>query len=263
MKILFLGDLVSPKAIQAAETMIRKIRREKSIDIVIANAENVHSRNGLKREQFDALRMAGIDVVTLGNHAWDNDKIYDFIDDHPMLVRPFNFPPGSPGQGVYITDAAHRQLAVVVAMGNIYVSTLPSPFLGIDAILEELENEGVRHIIVEIHAEASAEKTAFAHYLDGRVSAVLGTHTHVPTADERILPGGTAFQTDVGMTGPYHSVIGMDADLSMKRFLTQRRVRYEQAETDDYIFNAVYLELNDSGQATYIERIQERLQGIK
>lgn len=259
MNVLFLGDLVSPAAIDVASLMLRKLRRELKLDLVIAEGENIHTRNGITESQYEALRMAGVDVVTLGNHAWDQTKIYDFIDDHPTLIRPFNYPPETPGRGVCITEAAHRQVAVIVAMGNVHISHLPSPFLGIDALIQDLHAEGVRHIIVDIHAEASAEKMAMGYYLDGHVSAVLGTHTHVATADEQILPQGTGYQTDVGMTGAKHSVIGMAIDVAIQRFVTQRHVRYAQPKTEDYLFNATFLQLDDQGACTSIKRIQENL----
>lgn len=257
MNILFLGDLVSPASIDVVTKMLRKIKQEHRPDLVIADGENIHTRNGITQTQYEALRMAGVDVVTLGNHAWDHNKIYEFIDDQPMLLRPYNYPPGTPGRGICLTEAAYRQVAVVVAMGNVHVSHLPSPFLDIERVIEDLRAEGVHHIIVEIHAEASAEKMALGYYLDGRVSAVLGTHTHVATADARILPQGTAYQTDVGMTGPLHSVIGMDIDIAIQRFTTQRHVRYAQPETNEYIFNGTMLRLDDTGLCVDITRITD------
>lgn len=259
MRILYMGDLVSPKAIEVVDRMLRRLRREQSIDLVVCNAENVHHRNGIKREQYEHLRQIGVDVITLGNHAWDQEQVTHFIDESPDLIRPFNYPPDTPGKGHYVIECCHREVAVLVAMGNVGVSHLPSPFLGIDEEVARLKADGVRHILVEIHAEATAEKAALAYYLDGRVGAVLGTHTHVPTADARILPKGTGFQTDIGMVGPYNSVIGMDKDASIARFRTQRRVRYQQPETDHYIFNANFLELDKEGLCQSMMRIQEQV----
>lgn len=259
MHILYMGDLVSPKAIDVVDRMVRKLRRDYPIDLVVCNAENVHRRNGIKKDHYDRLRAIGIDVMTLGNHAWDQDQVTDFIDECPDLIRPFNYPPDTPGQGSVVVDCCHRQVGIIVAMGNVGVSHLPSPFVGIDAEIDRLKSQGVRHIIVEIHAEATAEKGALAYYLDGRVGAVLGSHTHIPTADERILPKGTGFQTDIGMVGPWDSVIGMAKEASIARFRTQRKVRYAQADSDTYIFNANLLELDREGLCASMVRIQEKV----
>lgn len=259
MRILYIGDLVSPKGIDVVDRMIRKVRRDHAVDLVVCNAENVHSRNGINRTQYDDLCDIGVDVITLGNHAWDQDKVTHFIDEASNIVRPFNYPPGTPGQGRVVVDVCHRQLGIIVAMGNVGLSHLPSPFLGIDHEIASLNEAGVRHILVEIHAEATAEKGALGAYLDGRVGAVLGTHTHIPTADERILPKGTGFQTDIGMVGPWDSVIGMTKEASIARFLTQRRVRYEQPETDTYTFNGTLLDLDKDGLCASITRIQDKV----
>ncbi len=256
MNILFIGDMVAPQSIAVAAEAIQAIRNKEKIDLVIANGENIHIHNGLNKQQYKALIESGIDVVTLGNHCWDQPQIYQFIDEADRLVRPFNYPSGTPGVGWRIVDCCHRQVAVLAALGNVGLSTLPSPFHQIDDAIGLLKEEGVRHIVVDIHAEATSEKIAFGYYLDGRVSAVLGTHTHVPTADARILPRGTAYQTDIGMTGPYESVIGMSIDVSVKRFVTQRHVRYEQASCGRFIFCATLMTLNDDGHATAIRPIQ-------
>ena len=163
-------------------------------------------------------------------------------------MRPFNYPPDTPGRGWTITEADHRQVAVVVAMGNVYVSTLTSPFQEIMGIVDDLHAQGVRTIIVDMHAEATSEKLAFARYLDGKVSAVIGTHTHIPTADAQILPEGTA-----------DSVIGMKVEASINRFLTQRRVKFQQSEDDAFLFQAVLLEIDGDGRAQHIERIDKRM----
>ena len=259
MKILFIGDMVTPDSIGMASRCIRQLKKEQPIDLVIANGENIHTQNGLNLKQYQQLKNAGVDVVTLGNHAWNQPQIYHFIDENEDIVRPFNYPPDTPGRGWTITEANHRQVAVVVAMGNVYVSTLTSPFQDIMAIVDKLHGQGVKTIIVDMHAEATSEKLAFARYLDGKVSAVLGTHTHIPTADTQILPAGTAYQTDVGMVGPVDSVIGMKVEASINRFLTQRRVKFQQSDDPQFVFQAVLIEIDSEGRAVAIERIERRM----
>lgn len=261
MEVLFIGDMVSPEAIDVVEEEIRRISRHQPLDLVIANGENIHPRNGLIESDYHALIAAGVDVVTLGNHTWDQKSIYNYIDEAERLVRPFNYPEGTPGQGVITIESGAFRIAVIAAMGNIYVSQLPSPFLGIDTIINALHDDGIQHIIVDMHGEATSEKNALAWYLDGRVSAVLGTHTHVATADARILPKGTATQTDVGMVGPYPSILGMDVETSISRFITQRPIGYKQAEVEEMIFNATLISLNKQGKATNIKCIKRLIGG--
>lgn len=256
MRLLFIGDMVGPASIDLAEMALRRLRREGSFDLVVANGENVSVKNGLAESEYRALLSIGVDVVTLGNHAWDNHDIYNYIDDASRLVRPFNYPPGTPGQGWCLLDTGKHQVAVLAAMGNALCSALPSPFLGIKGVLADIKAEGIRHIVVDIHAEATSEKVTLGYFLDGQVSAVLGTHTHVPTADARLLPAGTAYQTDVGMTGPYESVIGLDIDLAKTRFTTQRPSRYRQAPAWPGVFNATELTLDEAGQAVAIKTHQ-------
>lgn len=259
MKILFIGDMVTPDSIEMAARCIRQLKKTQKIDLIIANGENIHTQNGLNLKQYQQLKQIGVDVVTLGNHAWNQPQIYHFIDENEDIVRPFNYPPDTPGRGWTITEADHRQVAVVVAMGNVYVSTLTSPFQDIMAVVDALHAQGIKTIIVDMHAEATSEKLAFARYLDGKVSAVLGTHTHIPTADEQILPEGTAYQTDVGMVGPVDSVIGMKVEASVNRFLTQRRVKFQQSEDEAFLFQAALIDIDSDGRATAIERIEQRM----
>ena len=258
MNILFIGDLVSANAIEVVAEALRKLRQVYTIDGVVANGENIHAHNGINETQFQNLLYAGVDLVTLGNHTWDQKSIYQFIDDE-RIIRPFNYPSDAPGLGYRLTYIKNRPFAVICAMGNVNISTLESPFLHIDRIIDRLKAEGCKHILVEIHAEATAEKRAFGFFLDGKVSAILGTHTHIPTADEMILPKGSGYQTDVGMVGPKYSVIGMEVERSINRFLTQRRVNYKQAEDSVYEFNAILLTLDDEGKCQEIKRIREEI----
>lgn len=241
---------------EKAQQDLGRLKRQYGADIVIVNGENAAERNGITEKQFRDLRFAGADVVTLGNHAWANQEIYNFIDREDAIIRPVNYPAGTPGRGYTIVDMGRVQVAVVNLLGNVYVSTLPSPFTMIDALLDELKQQGVRHIIIDFHAEATSEKIAFAHYIDGRVSAVLGTHTHVQTADACVLPKGTAYISDVGMTGAIHSVLGVKTELSIRQFITQIPVRFQHAEGDTRLC-AVVVELDDkTGLAKSITPIQ-------
>ena len=259
MKILFIGDMVSPDSIEMARRCIRQLKKDTQIDLVIANGENIHTQNGINLKQYQQLKSVGVDVVTLGNHTWNQPQIYHFIDENDDIVRPFNYPPNTPGRGWTVTEANHRQVAVIVAMGNVFLSTLTSPFQDILEIIDEIHQQGIKTIIVDMHAEATSEKIAFARYLDGKVSAVFGTHTHIPTADTQILPLGTAYQTDVGMVGPVESVIGMKVEASINRYVTQRRVKFQQSEDNHFLFQAVLAEINNDGIATSVERIDKRM----
>lgn len=256
MKILFVGDITGNAGLEKARQELGRLRRQYKADLVIVNGENAAERNGITEQQFRDLRFAGADVITMGNHTWANSEIYNFIDREEALIRPYNYPVGTPGKGYTLVDMGRAQVAVVNLLGNVFVSTLPSPFTMIDDLLQELKQQGAKHIIIDFHGEATSEKIAFAHYVDGRVSAVLGTHTHVQTADECILPKGTAYISDVGMTGAIHSVLGVKTELSVQQFVTQIPVRFQHAEGEAKLC-AVVVELEDkTGKATAISRVQ-------
>lgn len=227
---------------------------------MIANGENIHTQNGINLKQYQQLKSVGVDVVTLGNHAWNQPQIYHFIDENEDIVRPFNYPPDTPGRGWTVAEAAnHKQVAVIVAMGNVYMSTLTSPFQDIMKVVDEIRAEGIKTIIVDMHAEATSEKVAMGRYLDGKVTAVLGTHTHIPTADTQVLPNGTAYQTDIGMVGPVESVLGMRVESSINRFVTQRRVKFQQSEDSEFLLQAALVEVDAEGKAIAIERIERKM----
>lgn len=256
MKVLFIGDIVGEVGKKITKRAIINLKKTHQFDLIIANGENIAERNGITEALFQELSFAGVDVVTMGNHTWDRKDIFQFIDQEPSLLRPANYPEGTPGRGYTIYDLGRAKIGVISLMGNVYISTLPSPFTMIDDLIKEMQSQDCPHIIVDLHGEATSEKIAFGWYVDGRVSAVIGTHTHVQTADEKILPKGSAYITDVGMTGPYESVLGVKVALSVNRFLTQLPTRFEQA-TGQGQFNGVILTLDDvSGLATTIERIQ-------
>lgn len=256
MRILFVGDITGEAGLEKARQELGRLRRQQQLDLIIVNGENAAERNGITEKQFQTLRFAGADVITMGNHTWANSDIYQFIDREETLVRPYNYPAGTPGRGYTLVDLGRSQVAVINLLGNVYVSTLPSPFTMIDNLLEDLQQQGVRHIIIDFHGEATSEKIAFARYVDGRVSAVLGTHTHVQTADACILPKGSAYISDVGMTGAIDSVLGVKTQLAVQQFVTQIPVRFQHAEGAARLC-AVVVELDDkTGKAKEITPLQ-------
>jgi metallophosphoesterase (TIGR00282 family) len=222
MRILFLGDLVGRSGRDAAAAAIPTLREALALDLVVVNAENASHGFGLAPEMARALFVAGADVLTLGNHAWDRKEILTYIEGEPRLIRPLNYPPGTPGKGSFIAVLADGRRALVVqAMGRLFMDALDDPFRGVQAaIASHRMGAGgtVQAIIVDFHAEASSEKLAMGHSFDGKVSLVVGTHTHTPSADHQILVGGTAYQTDAGMCGDYDSVIGMQKGAAALRF---------------------------------------------
>jgi len=233
------------------------IRKEQNIDFVIANGENAAGGHGITKEIARQLYAAGVDVFTMGNHVWNKKEIITYIDKEKRLLRPANYPPGTPGAGfnIFETKSGHS-IAVINVSGRIYMQELDCPFRTVDQILEEIKGK-TKLIFVDFHAEATSEKVAMGWYLDGRVTAVCGTHTHVQTADERILPKGSAYITDIGMTGPRDSVIGVSTHLVIEKFITQMPRRFEVAETG-YQFNAVVIDVDPvNGSALKIERIFE------
>ncbi len=255
MNILVIGDIVGRPGRRAIKEGLAKIQREYDISFTIANAENAAGGRGLTRSVMDEILTAGVDVMTMGNHVWDNKDIFNFIDDEFRLIRPANYPGPCPGQGYHIYKGGfNKNIAVINLSGRVFVSNLDCPFQIVEEIIAEIYDEA-DIIIIDIHAEATSEKLAFAYYVDGRVNAVLGTHTHIQTSDERILPGGTAYITDLGMTGPSESVLGMDKDIVIQKFLTGRPARFEVASGPAQL-EGVVLSLDDeSDKVLEIKRI--------
>ena len=255
MKILMIGDSVGRPGRSMLLEYLPKLQKEEGIDMVIANGENASGGRGLNREGRDDLFRAGVDVITMGNHVWDNKEIFQFLDDEYRIVRPANFPGDCPGRTYTIYTAPFNiKVAVINLCGRVFMQQLDCPFAAADAILEEIGDEA-DCIFVDFHAEATSEKLALAYYLDGRVTAVVGTHTHVQTADERILPKGTAYITDLGMTGVRESVLGVDKDIIIKKFLTQRPVRHELAKGSRQL-QGLLITLDDTTfKATAVKRI--------
>lgn len=228
--VLFLGDIVGKPGRDIVKKLLPQLKREHKVDYVIANGENASHGTGLTRDVAQDLFDSGIDLLTGGNHIWDKKEILDFIDDYPRILRPVNYPPGTPGNGIFLTEVGTPPIpfAVVNALGRTFMPPVDCPFRGIDDVLRQLP-EGTLTFI-DFHAEATSEKIALGFYLDGRVAAVVGTHTHVQTADERMLPKGTAYLTDAGMCGPYISVLGVEVDIVVRRFLTGLPAKFTVAE---------------------------------
>ena len=256
MKILFIGDIIGRPGRHLVRDALPRLVDQHMVDLVIANGENAAAGFGLTVDVVAELFDMGIDVMTTGNHVWDKRDGLVCLDQEPALLRPANYPAEVPGHGfgVYKT-AAGIPVVVVNLEGRVFMGNLDCPFRKADAILEELGSDQ-KIVFVDFHAEATSEKGALAAYLDGRVSAVVGTHTHVQTADERVLPEGTAFITDAGMTGARDSVIGIRQDLSIQRFLTQMPGRYEIAKKDPVLCGVVVSIDELTGKATGIERVQ-------
>jgi metallophosphoesterase (TIGR00282 family) len=251
LKLLFVGDIVGNPGRKAAREMISSIRRELPFDYCIANGENSAGGTGITCVVAQELYKSGIDAITLGNHTWSKREVTNFIDSDQKIIRPANYPPELPGKGSAIIDG---KLGIVNLLGRVYMDNVDCPFKALDRELEYLKSR-VKVILVDIHAEATSEKCALAWYADGRVSCVLGTHTHVQTADERILPCGTAFISDVGMTGPHEGVIGVDREIVIEKFTSYMPVRFELAK-GSLQFNAVYLEIDDkTGRTLSIKRL--------
>jgi hypothetical protein len=247
---------VGASGLEAVQARLPGLKERHGVDFTVLNAENASSGRGLTPAVARSLFDMGIDVLTSGNHIWNKDKIYPMLDENPFLLRPLNYPAGIPGHGSCVASIADGiQVGVINLQGRSFMVPIECPFKAADDEVGRLRNSNVRVILVDFHAEATAEKIALGKYLDGRVTAVLGTHTHVQTADERVLPGGTAYITDVGMTGPGDSVIGMETQAAILRFKTQLPVPYRASESPSG-FNAVVVSVDpESGKANAITRL--------
>jgi metallophosphoesterase (TIGR00282 family) len=255
MRILFIGDIVGSPGREVLTKHLAEIVARERADLVIINGENSAAGFGITPKIADELFALGADVITGGNHSWDKKEIQEYIPNEPRLLRPANFPK-SPGRGLYVgTSRGGVRFAVLNLQGRVFMAPLDCPFRTADAELAKIPPD-VKIIFVDMHAEATSEKQAMGWYLDGRVSVVVGTHTHVATADERVLPNGTAFITDVGMTGPHESVIGMDRGAMVKRFLDSMPTKFEVAIGDVRI-NGIIADIDDAtGRARSITRVR-------
>jgi hypothetical protein len=255
VKILLIGDVIGRPGRELVRKGLRALIEVHGADFVIANAENAAAGFGVTKDIGDALLESGVDVMTSGNHIWDKKEVIDYIKAEPRLLRPANYPAGAPGRGGTVADTGDgRAVGVINVMGRIFMLPIDDPFA---VVLREIDaiRHRTRFIIVDFHAEATSEKIAMGWHLDGRVTAIIGTHTHVQTADERILPKGTAYLTDVGMTGPHDSIIGMEVGPSLARFLNGMPSKFEPA-TGNARLNGVIVEADDrTGLATRIVRI--------
>lgn len=262
MKILFLGDVFGKPGRQAVQRLVPRLIAREGVDLVVANAENSASGIGVTPDSADELLAAEVNLLTSGNHIWAKREIVPYLErPGSRLLRPANYPPGAPGRGHAVIETPDgRKLGVLNLEGRVFMKTLDDPFRAALEGVEALRAQGARAILVDMHCEATSEKNAMGWFLDGKVSAVLGTHTHVQTADARVLPGGTAFVTDVGMCGPWESVIGVKKELVLERFLSARPVSFEPAKRDVWLQGALVDVDDETGKARSIARIQERLE---
>ncbi len=255
MRLLFIGDIVGKPGRQICTQALRGLRREQAIDLIVANAENAAGGSGLTPPIYRELLAAGIDGITLGDHVYKRSEIIPILRNEPRIVRPANYPAEAPGPEVMILTAANQvRVAVFLLLGRVFMPPVDCPFHAADRVLAALPAD-IRVVLLDFHAEATSDKQVMGRYLDGRVTAVLGTHTHVPTADEQILPGGTAFQCDVGMTGPHESILGRRIDRVMETTLTQRPTRFDVADRDVRL-NGTLVDFDpQTGRASAIRRM--------
>jgi 2',3'-cyclic-nucleotide 2'-phosphodiesterase len=253
VKLLFVGDIVASIGRRTLASLLPGLRERHAPDFVVVNGENAAGGVGITEATARELLDLGVDAITLGNHAYRHQEVYDFLDRDPRIVRPANFPMSAPGRGHTVVEKDGVRLGVLNLSGLVFVEAARSPFAEADARLAELKGK-VDHVLVDFHAEATSEKVALGWHLDGRVTACVGTHTHVPTADARVLPGGTAYVTDVGMTGPRGGVIGVRREQALQRFLTMVPTKFETSDEDPWL-NAVAIEAGPDGRATAIEQV--------
>jgi metallophosphoesterase (TIGR00282 family) len=253
VRLLFIGDVVGSTGRGVVEGLLPGLVTSEQPDFVIVNGENASGGVGITPNVAQALFAAGADAITLGNHAFRHRDVYGMLDSEPRIVRPANYPKAAPGHGHTIVEKDGLRLGVVNLSGMVFLEAARSPFAEADAVLADLRGR-TDHVLVDMHAEATSEKVAMGWHLDGRVTACLGTHTHVPTADARVLPGGTAYVTDVGMTGARGGVIGVRREQALGRFLTQVPVRFEPSDEDPWL-NAVIVDADASGKATGIRQL--------
>ncbi|HOD93175.1 MAG TPA: TIGR00282 family metallophosphoesterase [Clostridia bacterium] len=256
MKILFIGDIYGKTGRVILKNSITKLKDEYSPDYIIANGENVDRGKGITPTLLQELLIIGVDVVTSGNHIYAKKEILPAMEEDIKLLRPLNYPKACPGKGYIILNKNNTSLCIINVTGRVYMEPCDDPFLSVESIIDEVKKEA-KNILIDFHGEATSEKAAFAWYFDGRVSAVIGTHTHVQTADDRILPFGTAFITDAGMTGPYEGIIGASREAVIDKFLTGMPSYFTCQEGKGQL-NAVFLELcEQTGKAIHIERINK------
>lgn len=256
MRILTVGDVVGRSGQEILRKALPGFKRLKGIDLCIVNGENAAQGNGITPEAFGNLVSSGADVITTGNHAYRRREMYDAFDENEYLLRPANFPDRNPGKGYCRVDFGRYQVGVINLLGRTYMEPLENPFTKVDEILSELDDCRIK--VVDFHCEATSEKRAMGFYLDGRVSVMFGTHTHVQTADEQILPGGTGYITDLGMTGPINSVLGVEPEIIIGKFKTGMPARFNLAEGESYLNGCIFDVDEKTGKTTEVERVQLR-----
>jgi len=256
MKILVIGDVLSKTGRLALRNGLPALKDRLGVDLCTANVENGAGMFGVTRKVVDEIRESGVDLMTSGNHIWDKREGVSLLDECQDMIRPANYPPGVPGKGWRVVDVGPVKVGVINLQGRTFMPDIDCPFRTADRVLSEID-PGVRVIVVDLHAEATSEKLAMAYYLDGRVSVLAGSHTHVPTADERIFPGGMAYQTDVGMAGPFNSVIGVRPEQVIERFVKGVNVRF-QVGGDTPVIQGLLADIDENtGKARNVERIHE------
>jgi 2',3'-cyclic-nucleotide 2'-phosphodiesterase len=253
VRLLFIGDVVGRPGREALAAAMPDLRAERMPDLVVANGENAAGGVGVTKETAEEIFAAGVDVITLGNHAYRHREVYPYLESEQRIIRPANYPASNPGHGHTIVEAAGMRVAVINLSGMLHLEVECSPFPAIDELLESLTG-AVDATFVDFHAELTSEKVAMGWHLDGRVAAVLGTHTHVPTADARVLPGGTAHMADVGMTGSRAGIIGVRREQALEAFRTQMPVRFDTANEDVWLMGAA-VEVGDDGLARGIDQL--------
>ncbi len=263
MRILFIGDVFGRPGRDLVRVGVRALVARLEVDLTIANVENATAGSGITRDAGDDLLARGIDVMTSGNHIWDKKEALTYVGAEPRLLRPANFHRDAPGRGVFVArTGSGRPVGVINLIGRVFMHPVDDPFACVDAAVEQLRDQ-CRAIVVDFHAEATSEKIAMGWHLDGRATAVVGTHTHVQTADERVLPGGTAYITDVGMTGPHDSVIGVDRAAALTRFRTGMPAKFEPATENPRLHAVVITADDDTGRATGIERLSLSMDDLR
>jgi 2',3'-cyclic-nucleotide 2'-phosphodiesterase len=255
MKILFIGDVFGSPGREMVQTYLPKLKEKYRPNAVIINGENAASGKGITEKIYKQFMEWGAQAITMGNHSWDKKDIFEFIDDAKNLVRPANYPEGTPGKGLTFININGTEIAIMNLQGRTFLPAIDDPFRKADQLIEQAQKR-TNIIFLDFHAEATSEKQAMGWYVDGRVSAVVGTHTHTQTADNRILPKGTAYITDVGMTGPYDGILGVEREAVLKKFLTSLPVRFEPDKNGRNQLNGIIVTIDDtSGKASKIERI--------
>ena len=255
MKLLFIGDIVGSPGREMVTEYLPKLKEKYRPQVTVVNGENAAAGKGITEKIYKQFLQLGIQAITMGNHTWNKKEIIEFIDDAPYLIRPANFPENNPGKGIIYLNVNDVEIAIINLQGRTFLEPNDDPFRKGDELIAEAKKR-TNVIFIDFHAEATSEKQAFAWYVDGRVSAVIGTHTHTQTADERILPNGTAFITDVGMTGSYDGILGVEKESVINRFLTNMPVRFEVEKKGRKQLNGCIIQIDPiTGKATHIERI--------